>query len=219
MRGTVYALRQQCAQLRETQGFSEEEAARRVGVTVERLRAARRPDLAPGRRHPAGHRAGRHQAPRVPGGPHAGRGGRSAGVPLAWVKARKARRHRSGRAGALGPAAAVPLGTDAGALCARRCANRSASGPGGGLAAPQRGRIGGRGRAATLLRWADDGELARKQAASSAATATTARPCERAHGSTGRRCVSIVPCRRLGWRPRARCASRSRRDRAQAARR
>lgn len=40
MRGTVYVLRQQCTQLRETLGFSEEEAARRVGVgvSVERLR-------------------------------------------------------------------------------------------------------------------------------------------------------------------------------------
>lgn len=38
MRGIVYVLRQQCAQLRETQGFTEEEAARRVGVGVQRLR-------------------------------------------------------------------------------------------------------------------------------------------------------------------------------------
>ncbi|PND30184.1 hypothetical protein C1I89_29900 [Achromobacter pulmonis] len=39
MRGIEYVPRQQCAQLRETQGFTEEEAARRVGVSVERLRA------------------------------------------------------------------------------------------------------------------------------------------------------------------------------------
>lgn len=38
MRGVEYVLRQQCAQLRETLGFTEEEAARRVGVSVERLR-------------------------------------------------------------------------------------------------------------------------------------------------------------------------------------
>ena len=37
MRGIDYVLRQQCAQLRERLGFTEEEAARRVGVTVERL--------------------------------------------------------------------------------------------------------------------------------------------------------------------------------------
>ncbi|RTL32496.1 MAG: hypothetical protein EKK53_29560 [Burkholderiales bacterium] len=39
MRDIDYVLRQQCAQLRETLGFGEEEAARRVGVSVERLRA------------------------------------------------------------------------------------------------------------------------------------------------------------------------------------
>lgn len=38
MRGIEYVLRQQCAQLRETLGFTEDEAARRVGVSVERLR-------------------------------------------------------------------------------------------------------------------------------------------------------------------------------------
>lgn len=37
-KGIEYVLRQQCARLRETQGFTEDEAARRVGVSVERLR-------------------------------------------------------------------------------------------------------------------------------------------------------------------------------------
>lgn len=37
MRGRDYVLRQQCAQLRERLGFSEAEAARRVGVSIERL--------------------------------------------------------------------------------------------------------------------------------------------------------------------------------------
>lgn len=38
MRGIVYVLRQQCAELREKTGFTEQEAARRLGVTVPRLR-------------------------------------------------------------------------------------------------------------------------------------------------------------------------------------
>ena len=38
-RGVVYVLRQQCAQLREKIGFSEEAAAARLGVTLPRLRA------------------------------------------------------------------------------------------------------------------------------------------------------------------------------------
>lgn len=38
MRGKDYVPRQQCAQLRERLGFSEAEAARRVGVSIERLR-------------------------------------------------------------------------------------------------------------------------------------------------------------------------------------
>lgn len=38
MRGITYVLRHQCGQLRETLGFTEEQAARRAGVTVERLR-------------------------------------------------------------------------------------------------------------------------------------------------------------------------------------
>jgi hypothetical protein len=38
-RGITYVLKQQCAQLRERLGFDEVEAARRVGVTVERLRS------------------------------------------------------------------------------------------------------------------------------------------------------------------------------------
>jgi hypothetical protein len=37
-RGITYVLKQQCAELRECMGFSEEEAARRVGVTVARFR-------------------------------------------------------------------------------------------------------------------------------------------------------------------------------------
>ena len=37
-RGVVYVSRHQCGQLREKVGFTEEEAARRVGVTVPRLR-------------------------------------------------------------------------------------------------------------------------------------------------------------------------------------
>lgn len=36
--GVTYVLKQQCAQLREKRGFTEEEAARRVGVSVTRLR-------------------------------------------------------------------------------------------------------------------------------------------------------------------------------------
>jgi len=38
MRGVVYVSRHQCAQLREKLGFTEEQAARRAGVTVQRLR-------------------------------------------------------------------------------------------------------------------------------------------------------------------------------------
>lgn len=38
MRGVVYVPRQQCVQLRETIGFTEKEAARRLGITVPRLR-------------------------------------------------------------------------------------------------------------------------------------------------------------------------------------
>lgn len=38
MRGVTYVLQTQCAQLRETIGFTESEAARRAGVTVARLR-------------------------------------------------------------------------------------------------------------------------------------------------------------------------------------
>lgn len=37
-RGIVYVLKQQCAQLREKRGFTEREAARRIGVSVARLR-------------------------------------------------------------------------------------------------------------------------------------------------------------------------------------
>jgi excisionase family DNA binding protein len=38
MRGIRYVLRQQCVERREREGFTEDEAARRAGVTVERLR-------------------------------------------------------------------------------------------------------------------------------------------------------------------------------------
>lgn len=38
MKGIVYVLRHQCGQLREKIGFTEEQAARRLGITVERFR-------------------------------------------------------------------------------------------------------------------------------------------------------------------------------------
>jgi transcriptional regulator with XRE-family HTH domain len=37
-RGILYVAKDQCSRLRQSIGFSEQEAARRVGVTVARLR-------------------------------------------------------------------------------------------------------------------------------------------------------------------------------------
>jgi len=168
MRGTVYVLRQQCAQLRETQGFSEEEAARRVGVTVERLRVLlegltwRRAEGIPLVTVQAAIKRRESQE-----GHTLEEAADLLGVPLAWVKARKRdgtvrvaqarwdrrRQYLSGpmlerlRAALCQPAApAAPAGEDWLRL------SEAASEAGVSTA--------------TLLRWADDGELARKQAPS-----------------------------------------------------
>lgn len=90
MRGTVYVLRQQCAQLRETLGFTEEAAARRVGVSVERLRVLldgltwRRADGIPLATVQAAIKRRESQE-----GHTLDEAAALLGVPLAWVKARK----------------------------------------------------------------------------------------------------------------------------------
>lgn len=90
MRGIEYVLRQQCAQLRETLGFTEEEAARRVGVSVERLRVLldgltwRRAEGIPLVVVQAAIKRRDSQE-----GPTLKEAAALLGVPLSWVKARK----------------------------------------------------------------------------------------------------------------------------------
>lgn len=90
MRGKDYVPRQQCAQLREQLGFSEAEAARRVGVSVERLRALldglswRRAEGIPLATVQAAIKRRESQE-----GHTLEEAAVLLGVPLAWVKARK----------------------------------------------------------------------------------------------------------------------------------
>ncbi len=111
MRGIDYVLRQQCAQLRERLGFTEAEAARRVGVTVERLRvlleglAWRQADGIPLATVQAAIKRRESQE-----GYTLDAAAAVLGMPLGLGEGAQARRHGARGPGSLGPAAAVPHG-------------------------------------------------------------------------------------------------------------